>query len=402
MDSASEVITITVTNTNRAPVLEPIGDQTVAEGAALTFALSGSDLDGDALMYAVVPLPEGASVDPETGGFSWTPAYDQAGSYPVECLVSDGETGASQSIVITVTNTNRPPVLSPIGDQTVEEKQFLTFTLSGSDPDGESLTYTASALPAGATFTAATRTFSWTPSKGQAGSYPGVTFTVSDGGASASEAITITVTPAPNSAPVFSPIPAKTVNEGQYLAFWVMATDADGDALTLSATALPRGAQFWVVNGSRKTLASTLARGYFTWGPDHTQAGTYTVRFSVTDGTATVHQEVSITVVDKPQDRPPVANAGLDQSVLKNTKVTLDGSASYDLDGDPIWFYRWTKTSGPASGPTSAWSMRVSFTPTLVGTYTYQLVVYTLVRDPATGYWKWVLSGPDSVTVTVR
>jgi hypothetical protein len=55
------------------------------------------------------------------------------------------------------------------------------------------LTYAASNLPSGATFNAATRTFTWTPSYAQGGSYPSVHFQVSDGTISAFEDVTIIV-----------------------------------------------------------------------------------------------------------------------------------------------------------------------------------------------------------------
>ena len=70
---------------------------------------------------------------------------------------------------------------------------MLSFVISATDPDGDTLTYSASNLPSGATFDAGTRTFSWTPSFTQAGSYPGVHFEVSDGSLTDSEDITITV-----------------------------------------------------------------------------------------------------------------------------------------------------------------------------------------------------------------
>ena len=57
------------------------------------------------------------------------------------------------------------------------------FTVSASDPDlpANTLTFSASGLPDGATFDPATRQFSWTPSESQGpGSYQ-VTFVVSDG-----------------------------------------------------------------------------------------------------------------------------------------------------------------------------------------------------------------------------
>jgi hypothetical protein len=91
---------------------------------------------------------------------------------------------------------NRAPVLDPTGPKTVNEGEMLEFTITASDPDGDSLTYSASNLPAGASFDSVTRRFTWSPDYGQAGSYPDVIFTVADNGTppqSAYESITITV-----------------------------------------------------------------------------------------------------------------------------------------------------------------------------------------------------------------
>ncbi len=54
-------------------------------------------------------------------------------------------------------------------------------------------------------------------------------------------------------------------------------------------------------------------------------------------------------------NQAPVTNAGADRTVASGTLVNLDGSASFDPDGDPIT-YQWTQTGGPSvslSGPTS-------------------------------------------------
>jgi hypothetical protein len=91
-------------------------------------------------------------------------------------------------------STNRAPVLNAVGNKTVSETTALTFAVSATDLDGDALTYSASNLPVGATFNAMTRTFSWTPVSGQSGVYTSVRFQVSDGKATDSEDITITVT----------------------------------------------------------------------------------------------------------------------------------------------------------------------------------------------------------------
>jgi PKD repeat protein len=95
---------------------------------------------------------------------------------------------------MTSPSTNQPPVLAPIGAKTVAIGAPLAFTVEATDPDtGDTLTFAATGLPDGATFTAATRAFSWTPTAAQAGAHS-ATFTVEDGqGGSDSETITITV-----------------------------------------------------------------------------------------------------------------------------------------------------------------------------------------------------------------
>ncbi len=92
--------------------------------------------------------------------------------------------------------TNHAPVLKAIGAKTVTAGSALSFTISATDSDGDSLTYSASSLPSGAAFSASSRTFTWTPEASQAGTYAGVRFQVSDGALSDYEEISITVTAA--------------------------------------------------------------------------------------------------------------------------------------------------------------------------------------------------------------
>jgi predicted RNA-binding protein with TRAM domain len=191
-----EEITITVGNVNRPPILDPIGNKTVNEGEILEFTITASDPDGDGLTYSASDLPEGATFDPVTQKFSWTPGYDKAGNYNVLFTVTDdwiSPASDSEEITITVGNVNRPPILDPIGNKTVNEGETLEITVTATDPDGgmDALTYSASNLPLGASFV--NQFFSWKPSYCQAGSYPGVHFEVSDGFLTAFEDITIMV-----------------------------------------------------------------------------------------------------------------------------------------------------------------------------------------------------------------
>jgi hypothetical protein len=182
---------------SQPPVLAAVGNRSVAEGANLSFQISASDPDaGDVLTYAASSLPPGATFDDATGTFAWTPTFTQAGAYTdVRFVVADGHGGYDfEDITITVTNTNRPPELHPIGDQSGIEGTFLGFTLYFTDPDLDRFTFSASSLPPGATLDPLSGGFSWVPGYTQAGVYPGVRFEVRDDqGGSDFEIITITI-----------------------------------------------------------------------------------------------------------------------------------------------------------------------------------------------------------------
>jgi hypothetical protein len=212
--SASAAFTITVTNTNRPPVVAAIRDTTISENQPLTLTPSGSDPDGDALTWSGANLPAGASVNATTGVLTWTPSYTQAGVYGGVTLTAQDAQGASTSVsfTLTVLDANRPPTVASIHDTTVvgDDVTTLMLTPSGSDPDGDVLTWSGTNLPAGATVNASTGVFTWTPSHTQGGSYPGITLTASDGrGGSAATSFTVTVQ-VPTAIALIAKLPAPT------------------------------------------------------------------------------------------------------------------------------------------------------------------------------------------------
>src|SRR3989442_9785248 len=198
--SASEAITITVTNTNRAPVLAAIGNKSVAENAALTFTISATDPDSDTVSYSATGLPAGATLNATTGAFSWTPGYDQAGSYPVTFTATDNGSpalSASEAITITVTNTNRAPVANP-QSVTTPANTAKAITLTATDVDGDTLTYSVVTGPAHGALSGTAPNVTYRPAANYTGA-DSFTFKANDGTVdSATATVSITVTGVPS------------------------------------------------------------------------------------------------------------------------------------------------------------------------------------------------------------
>ncbi|MDI6787690.1 MAG: fibronectin type III domain-containing protein, partial [Planctomycetota bacterium] len=115
----------------------------------------------------------------------------------------------SGDIWLFTTVLNQAPSLTSPGNQIVNEGQLLTLILSGTDPDGQTLTYSAFNLPTGASFNPDTRTFTWTPSYDGAGTYSDIKFKVTDGELFSEVAITVFVQDMPIPALASSPDPAQ-------------------------------------------------------------------------------------------------------------------------------------------------------------------------------------------------
>jgi len=177
-----------VSSLNHHPVLAPIGPRTVGEGLTLTFFVNATDADaGQSLTYSALSLPGGASFNPTTRQFSWTPGFGASGAYAVRFRVFDSAfplaAADSEDVAITVLDRhpsdNLPPVLDPLTDRQGVIGQPLRFRVTGRDPEGAALVFSATGLPSGASLNSSTGLFDWIPQNGQEGIHP-VTFTATD------------------------------------------------------------------------------------------------------------------------------------------------------------------------------------------------------------------------------
>src|SRR6202521_4539849 len=303
------------------PVLTAVADRTDAENAVIMLTLVATDPDGDVLTYSATGLPGGLSVNATTGVISGTLSYTSAGVYSVTATVSDGTLSASQGVTWTVTNVDRPPVLSVVADRTDAENATVSLPLVATDPDGDALTYSATGLPGGLSVNTTTGVISGTLSYTSAGPHT-VTATVSDGTLSSSQTFAWTVTNV-DRPPVLSAVADRTDLENATVSLPLVATDPDGDALTYSATGLPSGLS---VNPSTGLISGMLS---------YTSSGPHTVTATVSDGTLASSQTFAWTVTNV--DRPPVLSAVADRTDLENATVSLPLVAT-DPDGDVLTY----------------------------------------------------------------
>ena len=354
--SGSTSTAVAVTNVDRAPGVTAPANRTGIEGSRLSFTVSASDPDGNAItLLSAGNLPAGATFTPNgtnTGGtFEWTPgAGDGPGPYTVTFTAAN-ELSAGAATVITITEGDRPPAVSAPATHNGSEGSALSLTVTATDPDGDTITsLIAAGLPAGAVFTPSgdktSGSITWTPGYSAAGPYT-LTFTAANA-LSGTATTTLTVMNIDRAPTVAVPANSSATEMSAFL-FTVSASDPDGDAITsLTASNLPAGATF--------SADGAQTSGTFAWTPGYDAApGPYTVTFTAANalsGTSTT----SVSVMNL--DRAPVVSApatadGAEGRVLSVTVTASDvdgeGMASLVASGLPVgatFTANETRTSG--------------------------------------------------------
>ena len=111
--SGEQFVTITVTDTNRAPALLLLPTQYSREDSLLQFTIGAIDPDEDPIDYSVAQgMPEGATFDVLDGTFQWQPDFDQARDYVVTFAARDsGGLVDTMDVALRIGDWNRPPSL---------------------------------------------------------------------------------------------------------------------------------------------------------------------------------------------------------------------------------------------------------------------------------------------------
>lgn len=224
-------VNVTVNAVNDAPVANGGSLSTDEDTPSASFMLTGSDADNDSLTFEITAAPVKGTYDQTTG--IYTPNANANGSDSFTFIAKDA---ASQSPAATVSITINPVNDAPSAagqSVTTDEDAAKLIALSGSDIEGDTLTYSAN-QPSHGSVSCIGANCTYTPTANYNGS-DSFTFKANDGSLDSAEAtVWITINPV-NDAPTAAS-QSVTTDEDTAKTITLSGSDVDGDALTYNAS----------------------------------------------------------------------------------------------------------------------------------------------------------------------
>ncbi|HEU5291517.1 MAG TPA: Ig-like domain-containing protein [Cyclobacteriaceae bacterium] len=342
IDSNDGTVTISVNAVNDAPIASN-QSLTTDEDVPLPITLAASDIEGNTLTYSIVTAPTKGSLSGSGQNITYTPSSNFTGSDSFSFRVNDGSLNSNTATVFIAVN---PVQDAPIADNatvTVQEDAPKSFTLTGSDPDGNSLTYNVLSSPTNGTLSGTAPNLTYTPALNFTGS-DSFTFRVNDGTLNSNVAtVSITVDPV-NDLPVAINQSVSTGEEVQK-AITLTGGDVDGDLLTFTILTQP----------THGTLIGTGANITYTPALNYNGGDSFT--FKVNDGTIDSNTGV-VSINVTPTNDQPVADNQIISTLEDVAKViTLTGS---DIDGDAITY---AVVTNPTNGVLTGTGSNLTYTP---------------------------------------
>ncbi len=359
----SQTFNVTVNEVNAAPVVDSIGPKRARTGVPLTFPVTAYDSDWptNALIFTLDPgAPSGASVDPKTGVFSWTPTEEATGVHVITVRVTDDgipPTNSVTSFTVNVNGTNTPPIPAPPENQVIPELTTLVVTNTAADGDipPDLLAFELVSGPTGMSLNGANGVLTWTPSEAQGPSTNVIVVKVTDNGEpplNATSSFTVVVNEL-NSAPTLTVPSDQRIDELTTLVVTNTATDADIPANVLSFELLsgPTGASL------------NSANGVLTWTPSEEQGpSTNVIVVKVTDnGAPPLSATNSFTVVVNELNTAPTLTVPSDQRIDElATRVVTNTATDTDIPANVLTF---ELLSGPTGASLNSTNGVLTWTP---------------------------------------
>ena len=260
-------VNVSVTSVNDPPIADPQNVQ-AKEDTPKLITLSASDVDNVGLNFVVLNGPSSGVLSGTAPNLTYTPSPGFTGPDSFTFFAFDGLANSNVATVSISVVANQPPVANPQAVN-VNEDNPIAITLTGSDPDGDPITFQVTSLPAHGTLTGTVPNLVYTPAKDYNGP-DSLKFIVNDGTDNSDPAtVSITVNPI-NDPPVADDENASTA-EDTPVTIDVLDGDTDVDSASFFVDSITQGTHGTVVNnGTDLTYIPNL--NYF--GPD---SFTYTV-----------------------------------------------------------------------------------------------------------------------------
>ncbi|MCC7375359.1 MAG: tandem-95 repeat protein [Verrucomicrobiales bacterium] len=371
--SAAATISLNVTAVNDRPTANA-ASITLSEDTPAAITLSGVDVEGTALTYAITKQPTKGLLSGTAPTLTYTPTSNLNGTDSFEFTVSDGAlTSTAAAVTLTITAVNDRPIATP-ATLSLTENTAATLVLKGTDVEGSPLTYAIATQPSKGKLTGTAPNLTYTPSTNFNGT-DSFTFTVSDGLLTSTAAsVTFNIAPA-NTPPTASSL-SLTGDEDTALPALLSGFDSDGDALTFKIVQTP-------TNGTLTGTAPNLS-----YRPATNFSGADTFRFAATDGKATSAVATASITINPVNDAPVANNSTVTMDEDKSATLAMSGS---DVEGSPLAYIivRYP-ANGTISGTAPNLTLRTK--PNFFGTDLFQ---YKVTDGSAT-------SAVASINITVN
>ena len=345
--SKSDDVTITVDPQNQPPTVNAGPDQTIAlpSNATLNGTITDDGFPAPSTVTSLWTVVSGPGTvtfaDPTLA--ETTATFSEAGLYELKLMATDGELTSHDEVKINVHPENHAPTVNSGADQIISLPADAQLSGTATDdgwPYGSTLTtlWTVVSGP-GPVVIADPNALSTTASFTVAGPYI-FRLTGSDGQLSATDDITIVVTP-PNQAPV--------VNAGadQIISLPEDTVNLNG---TVTDDGLPIGSTLafsWTVVSGPGAVTFGNANQVATTA-QFAATGDYVLRLTASDGALSHFDEVAVKLT--PQNQAPVVGAGADQTIALPASAALSGSVTDDnLPPSSSLSMTWSKVSGPGT-----------------------------------------------------
>lgn len=394
-NSLPATISLTILPVNDRPIVYAT-NYTTLEDTATNVVITASDVEDTNLTFTVVTQPAHGTLTGTGDNLIYSPAANYHGSDSFTFKASDG---LLDSETVTVSLTISPLNDNPVADAktvTTDEDAGVSITLTGSDVDGDTLTFNVLTQPAHGTLSGTPPNLLYTPATNYHGS-DSFTYEASDASTSSAPAtVSITINSV-NDVPVVDAGADQTNRQDQVTSLLAIISD-DGDpvgsTLTFQWSGQGPGSVFFADRNATNTTVT------------FSTPGVYVLTATATDGLATNQDQVTITVT--PPNTAPMVSAGQGQLVYLPNGATLNGAVQDDgIPAGATITTTWSLVSGPGSvtfGNASATNTTVTFST--AGNYTLRLTasdtelvnsaqVTFAVRNPAVNVAPVVNAGRD-------